>query len=98
MRVRGDDELAAAIVRNVVRCAERVEPLGAFDAELRFQRSGRVVDAGVDDAAVVRGGFQAEARVAFGDGNTEAGGCEFGGGGQAGDAAADYQSINGFHA
>src|SRR5262249_46165814 len=50
----GDDQLAAALVWNPAAGAVLVELARAFDAEPRLQRSGLVVDAGVDHAAVVR--------------------------------------------
>ena len=52
-RVGGDDQLAGPRVRNVVLRAERVQPIAPLDAQPRLQRSGRIVDAGVNDAAVV---------------------------------------------
>jgi hypothetical protein len=51
--VGGDDDLAAAIVRNAVLVAVGVERAASIHAELRLQGSGGVVDAGMDDAAVV---------------------------------------------
>ena len=62
---------------NVVRCAECVQALRAFDAQLRLHRASRIIDACVDHPAVMGGGLEAEARVALGDSNTEPGGCEF---------------------
>ena len=46
-----------------VRRAELVHQLAAFDAQPRLQRAGRIVDAGVDHAAVVRAGVHARARM-----------------------------------
>ncbi len=51
----GDDELADAVDRDAVALAVRVHPRGAVDAQLGLQRAGRVVDAGMDHAAVVTG-------------------------------------------
>src|SRR3970040_356483 len=50
---RRDDDLAAQLVADAVLVAEAHQLLSAGDAVLRLQRAGRVVDAGVDDAAVV---------------------------------------------
>src|SRR3954471_25014275 len=49
---RGDDQLAAALRLDPVLRAVLVELPRALHAQLRLQRSGRVVDAGVDHAAV----------------------------------------------
>src|SRR5437667_7688856 len=51
--VDGDDDLAALLVRDAVLVAVRVELTAALHAEARLQRARRVVDAGVDDTAVV---------------------------------------------
>ena len=48
-----DDYFAADFVRDVVLAAELDHGGGAGDAESRLQRTGLVVEAGVDDAAVV---------------------------------------------
>ena len=53
--VEGDDELAALLVRDPALLDVRAQQLDAAPAELRLQRPGRVVDAGVDDAAVAAG-------------------------------------------
>jgi hypothetical protein len=62
-RVGGHDELAAALVRDATRNAVVEQPTGAIDAQLGLERSGRVVDARVDHAAVVRARFHARLRV-----------------------------------
>ena len=49
-----DDQLPAARVRDAVARAEVVQQAASFDAQPCLERSGRVVDAGVNDAAVVR--------------------------------------------
>ena len=46
--LRGHDELAALVVGDVVAVEERVQQAPAFDAEACLQRTGRVVQAGVD--------------------------------------------------
>ena len=50
-----DDDLAAAVVGNAVLLAEAVHGLAARDAVARFERARLVVEAGMDDAAVVAG-------------------------------------------
>ena len=57
---RGDDELAAPSERNAAFAAIGVERLAAGDAEARHQAAGGIVDAGVDDFAVARGGLRAD--------------------------------------
>ena len=49
-----DDQLAAAPVRDMALLAMCIEQLLAAHAQARLQRSGRVVQAGVDDLAVAR--------------------------------------------
>ena len=56
-----DDQLAAARVRHVVLGAELVQQTAPFDAQPRLERAGGIVDARVDDAAVVRAGVEARA-------------------------------------
>src|SRR4029434_6243611 len=51
--LRCDDDLAAALVSNSVLLAEAVHQLASFDAVLSFQGTGLVVEAGMDDAAVM---------------------------------------------
>ena len=50
---RRDDELAAALIRDLLAIAVLVEQLVPLDAQTRLERSRRVVDPRVDDAAVV---------------------------------------------
>ena len=54
MRFRRDDQLAAALMRDVARCAELVQALAPAHAQARFQAPGRIVDARVNDAGVAR--------------------------------------------
>jgi hypothetical protein len=68
-----DDELAASRVRDVVCGAEGVEQVAPLDAEPRLQRAGWIVEAGVDDAAVVRAGGPADFAVAFEQADRRAG-------------------------
>ncbi len=60
-----DDELAAAPVADPVRLAVRIEQAAAPDAQLRLQRPGCVVEAGVDDFAVARADAAADACLGF---------------------------------
>src|SRR5207302_100523 len=53
--VRGDDDLAAALVGDPVVGAVAVHQLPAVGAVLGLERAGLVVEAGVDDPAVVPG-------------------------------------------
>ena len=61
--------LPVSRVRHPAPRAEVVEPLAPFHAEPRFQRIRRIVQAGVDDAAVVRARFHAGPPVAIEDGD-----------------------------
>jgi hypothetical protein len=62
-----DDQLAGLTVRHVVAGAERVHQPSPFDAQPGLQRSGWVVDARVNDPAVVCAGVETRARVPFED-------------------------------
>ena len=94
MAIGRDDELATAVVRNVILFAECVQAIGSFDAQLGLHRAGRIVDACVDDAAVVRGRFLTESSMPLRqyDGKPAIG--ELVRRGEAGDAAADNQGVN----
>ena len=65
VRVVGNHQLARAPERNAVALAVLEEQTRAFDAVSRLQRPARIVEAGVNDLAVVRAGAQARARFAF---------------------------------
>ena len=67
--VDGDDELAALHVREVVLGAVGAEESDPTPAELGFQRSRRVVDPGVDDAAVTAGLVQSDVLLLLQDGD-----------------------------
>ena len=66
-RVAATIELSAAAVGDAVALAELVQQRRTFDAKRGLQRSGRVVDPGVDHAAVVGARLHAGARVSFED-------------------------------
>ena len=59
------DEFAAAGMRHVVSRAEVVEQPGPLHAVPRLERTFRIIDAGVDDLAVVRARGRAESRLPF---------------------------------
>ena len=59
------DELPARLRLDPIRGAVLVQPVGARPAQLRLQRARLVVDALVDDAAVVRGLVRAQRRLAL---------------------------------
>ncbi len=63
--MRGHDDLAAALVGDAVRLAEVIHARGAVHAQLRLERAGFVVDAGVDDTAVVPGLMRGNKRLFF---------------------------------
>ena len=71
--------------------AEVVQPADALDAQLRLQRSGLVVDAGVRDAGVRAGLVDADAVLALEhhDPGVRVAPLELAGRGQADDAGAD---------
>ena len=50
--IQGDDDLAAHLVRQAVLTAEGEQHLSAVPAVFRLERSGLVVDRGVNDARV----------------------------------------------
>jgi hypothetical protein len=90
---RSDDKLSAAIVGDAVARAELVEAPGPLDAQLRFQRSLRIVDPGMDDAAVVRTRLHPGARTPFEDHDGASRGGERTSGSEAGDSGADYGNV-----
>ena len=72
-------------------CAEVAQQAAAASAQLRFQRSRCVVDAGVNDAAVVGGLVSADRAflVNDGHGSVRMSALDLPGGGQANDAGPD---------
>jgi hypothetical protein len=68
-----DDQLPAALGRDAVALAERVHPPRALDTEAGLQRTRRVVDARVDDAAVVAALVNGGLPLALDDGKADAG-------------------------
>src|SRR6185437_4328346 len=61
----GDDELAEPLVLDAALGAIGIEHLAAGDAGARLEAAPRVVDAGMDDLAVARGGLEADAVFAL---------------------------------
>src|SRR5260221_4240218 len=61
----GDDELAQPFVRHAALGAIGVEHLAAGDAGARLETTPRIIDAGMDDLAVARGGLEADAVFAL---------------------------------
>src|SRR5205823_7604384 len=91
--IGGDNELAALFVRHVVRAAELVEERPSFDTEPRLQRAGGIVDARVNDAAVVRAGFETRTRMFLEDADRQVAFRDRQRRGEARDAAADYSNV-----
>jgi hypothetical protein len=52
--IGGDDDFAALVVRDVMLAAEGQHLAEAGEGETRFERAGSVMQAGVEDAAIVR--------------------------------------------
>ena len=96
----GDDDLAATLVRNAFALAEPLEELLAAQASARLERTGPIVDAGVDDARVAPAlmprdrGFLLE----HDDARTPRQLDERGRGRQPDDAASDDRDVRGPHA
>ena len=95
--VVSNDQLAASAVRHTVLFAELVQQPGTFDAVPGFERSRRVVDAGVDDLAVVRARPHSGPGLAFEHACRPAVPRDRERGREADDPAADHRNINGFH-
>ena len=81
-------------MRHAVTRAELVHQIAAFDAQPGLQRAGRIVDAGMDDAAVMRAGVHARAGVPLEDTHRRAGRGNRARGGEAGHTGADHGDIN----
>jgi hypothetical protein len=69
----GDDNFAADIMRDTFLAAEGDHGGGALNAEARLQRSRLVVEAGMDDTAVVAARVAAHVVLFLHDGETETG-------------------------
>ena len=95
--VAGDDQLAAAFVRDLMLGAKRIQLAASLHAQPRLERALRVVEAGVDDAAVVRAGVQAGTRMALEHADRQSAPRNGTSGGQPGHTGADDGDLNGFH-
>ena len=93
----GDDEFAGAAVRNVAGGAEFVAETVAGDAVTGLEGAGRIVKAGMEDAAVAGAGGHAEARELFDEEDVVPAGGELGGRGAADDSAADDENVDAVH-
>ena len=91
------DNLAAGVVFNLVRIAEGHQSVFPAHAEPRFPRTGAVINAGMDDAAVMPGLVLSQPFLFLNDGNAQAGRGvqQLHRRGQADDAAADHSHIVG---
>ena len=58
-----DDKLSAALVCHRFGAAEVVHEVASLHTQPRLERAGRIVEAGVNHAAVVRAGIEARAHV-----------------------------------
>src|SRR5207237_10366911 len=72
-RLGGDDELARPTVRDPVLVTERRQPPRALDAQTRLERAWRVIDARMDDAAVVTSLMGGNNALLLENGQTKAG-------------------------
>ncbi|MCY1430854.1 hypothetical protein D9M71_468100 [compost metagenome] len=77
--------------------APGVQALAALQAELGFQRAGRVVEAGVDDFRVAAGGVAADQTFLLDDQHATSGRGQPCGAGQAECAGADDQQVDAVH-
>ena len=84
-------------MRHTVRGAELVEHPRAFDTVLRLQRAGRIVDARMNDLAVVRARTHAGPRLLLEDAHATATAGDGKRRGQSHYAAADDGGIDLFH-
>src|SRR5215510_4494445 len=83
-------------MRNSMLGAKLVESMPSFDAEPCLERSGRIVEARVDHAAVVRAGVESRARMTLQHARREPFSCDRQRCREAGDARADDGDIDGF--
>jgi hypothetical protein len=91
--LRGDHELAAHLVGQVVLAAERDGLRAPRDGQPRLQPTGGVVEPGVDDVGVAPRLVGGEARLALDHGHRAPRAGRGVGGGEADDAAADHHDL-----
>src|SRR5262249_56571358 len=89
----GDDQLAYALVRNIVSGAKFIEHWHAAYAVKSFKRPRLVVDPGVDDPAVAGRSAQAQSRRRFNQKHVVIVTGDFGGDSRSGNSAADDNYI-----
>src|SRR5205085_1485845 len=94
---RRNDQLAAAPVRHAMRGAVVVEKALAFDAAARFQRSLRVVNAGMDYLGVPRAGVRADRVLGIEDDDLSSGERQLARDREADHARADDDRVNAIH-
>ncbi len=95
--IGGDEEFSRAAMGNVVGGAEFVGQAVAFEAVARFEGIFRVVEAGMDHAAVARAGGHAGTRKGFDEEDVVPAEREFPGDGAADDSAADDEDVGLVH-
>jgi hypothetical protein len=94
--VCGDDDFSAAEVGDTVHGAKLVHHAAALHRQARLERAGGIVDARVDDAAIVGARVEARTRMSFNHADGKTAACDGGGGGESGDAGADHGHIDPF--
>src|SRR4051812_9858341 len=83
------DQLAATDVRHLILGAELIQLTASFHAKPGLERTSRVIEAGVDHAAVVRARVEAGPGMAFEEADRESAPCNRTCGGEPGDASAN---------
>ena len=91
------EQLAAPRVRDAVIATELIEQRSALDAQPGLQCAGRVVQARVNDAAVVRAGVEARPRMPLEDADRIPAPRHLACAGQAGHAGSDDSDVDLFH-
>ncbi len=94
--IGSDDQLAAFLEGNAVVAAEALHRSSAGDAVARLQRAGAVIEAGVNDAAVVAGLVGGDAVFFFDDGDVHVreAASDFERGSQSYDACANDEQVD----
>jgi hypothetical protein len=90
-----DDQLSVDAIRDPLLVAERDQPVAPLPAETRLERPGLVVDAGVDDPAVVAALMACETRLLLEEDEPESGAApqDLPRDGQANDPASDDDAV-----
>src|SRR5438876_11180347 len=94
VRVGGDDQLAAAPVRNATLGEETIERAPARHAQLRLERPRGIVDSRVNDLAVARAGARADRALALEHDGFAPAERQGSGDGETHHAGADYDRVN----